>query len=234
MSTPERNQQREVRNLFEKTLNYQFRKPSLLTEALTHASIQGKNCNNERLEFLGDRVLGLVIAKTLYQLYPKAPEGKLAIQQAYLVSREVLGKIADKLNLGEALHMGHADRMTGILKKKSIIANACEAVIAALFLDGGLEVAERFILEHWSTELEASETLERPAKSFLQEWAQGRGKPAPVYVLMHQTGPAHDPVFEIGVHVKGLEMVMGKGSSKQEAEQNAAKALLNHIRSQNV
>ena len=223
-----------MKNSFEKTLNYQFCNHSLLSEALTHASVHDKKSDNERLEFLGDRVLGLVIAKTLYHLYPEAPEGKLAARQAHLVSREVLGKVADQLKLGEALQVGHANRMTGILKKKSITANACEAVIAALFLDGGLEAAERFILEHWSTELKASQTLERPAKSLLQEWAQGRGKPAPIYVLMHQTGPDHDPLFEIGVHVKGLDMMVGKGSSKQEAEQNAAKALLSYIRSQNV
>jgi ribonuclease III len=223
-----------VKKSLEEILNYQFHQPSLLIEALTHASAKGKKCDNERLEFLGDRVLGLVIAKTLYHRFPEEREGELAAKQAHLVSREVLGQVAEKLKLDEMLKVAYRDRAAGVFKNKALIANACEALIAALFLDGGLEVAERFILHYWAEALNASETLERDAKSLLQEWAQGLKKPAPTYILIRQTGPDHDPLFEIGVQVKGLEMVTGKGYSKREAEQNAAKVLFNQIRGHNA
>jgi ribonuclease-3 len=225
---------KEVKKPLEKTLDYHFHNSSLLAEALTHSSLRRKKSNNERLEFLGDRVLGLVIANALFHRFPEAKEGELAARQAHLISREVLSQIGEKLNLGENLQTTKGERAGGSIQNKSLIADACEALIAALYLDGGFEIAENFILTYWSDELKASDTLERDAKSLLQEWAQGHGKPPPIYNVLNQTGPHHAPSFEIGVQVRGFEMVIGKGASKREAEQSAAKALLQIVRGLNA
>ena len=214
----------------QQTIGYRFKEISLLREALTHASFVGKKHNNERLEFLGDRVLGLVMAKALFTRFPKSSEGALAARFSYLVSREVLAQVAENIKIPLILNRSRNDRTLSALKKKSAIANACEALIAALFLDGGLEIAEAFILKQWSDLLEVSESLERDAKSLLQEWAQGLGKLAPAYVTLEQTGPHHDPLFKIGVQIEGLDMLIGEGSSKREAEQKAAKKMLDHVR----
>ena len=214
----------------QQSIDYRFKDISLLKEALTHASFVGKRHNNERLEFLGDRVLGLVMAKALFIRFPNLSEGELAARFSYLVSREVLAQVAEHIQLQLILNRSRNDRTRSALKKKSTIANACEALIAALFLDGGLDVAETFILQQWADLLKSAENLERDAKSLLQEWAQGRGRSAPTYKILDQTGPAHDPLFKIGVQVEGLDMLIGEGSSKREAEQKAAKKMLNQIR----
>lgn len=214
----------------QQTIGYRFKEISLLREALTHASFVGKKHNNERLEFLGDRVLGLVMAKALFTRFPKSSEGTLAARFSYLVSREVLAQVAENIKIPLILNRSRNDRTLSALKKKSAIADACEALIAALFLDGGLEIAEAFILKQWSDLLEVSESLERDAKSLLQEWAQGLGKLAPAYVTLEQTGPHHDPLFKIGVQIEGLDMLVGEGSSKREAEQKAAKKMLDYVR----
>ena len=216
----------------QQTINYRFKDIFLLREALTHASFTSKKHNNERLEFLGDRVLGLVMAKALFLRFPKSNEGILAARFSYLVSREVLAQVAENIKIHLILNQSRRDRTLSALKKKSAVANACEALIAALFLDGGLEVAETFILQQWSDLLEISENLERDAKSLLQEWAQGLGKGAPAYITLEQTGPHHDPLFKIGVQIEGLDMFMGEGSSKREAEQKAAKKMLDQVRGQ--
>ena len=217
-------------NQLQQTIDYRFKDISLLREALTHASFVGKRHNNERLEFLGDRVLGLVMAKALFLRFSNASEGVLAARFSHLVSREVLAQIAEGIQIHLILNRSRNDRTLSALKKKSIIANACEALIAALFLDGGLEIAETFILQQWADLLQSAESLERDAKSLLQEWAQGRGKSAPIYKILDQTGPPHDPLFKIGVHVEALDVLIGEGSSKREAEQKAAKKMLDRIR----
>ena len=215
--------------LLEERLGYTFRKPALLAEALTHASSPAKKLNNERLEFLGDRVVGLVIAQALYDRFPKAREGDLAARHAHLVSREMLTQVAEALKLGESLKVSREVTATSA-RHKSLLANGCEAVIGALFMDGGFESASSFILRLWEEALKECEIFERDAKSLLQEWAQGMKKPVPTYAILQKTGPDHSPFFEISVHVEGLETVTGKGTSKREAEQEAAKTLLNFIR----
>ena len=220
-------------NKLQQPIDYRFKNIFLLKEALTHASFKGKKNNNERLEFLGDRVLGLVMAKALYDRFPESNEGELAARYSYLVSREVLAQVAENLKIDLILNRVRSDLTLSALKKNSAIANACEALIAALFIDGGLEIVEAFILKQWSDLLNMSDSLERDAKSLLQEWVQGLGKVAPIYRILERTGPDHDPLFKIGVEVEGQDMAIGEGSSKREAEQKAAKRMLNHVRGHN-
>lgn len=214
----------------EETLNYQFKDVTLLKQAFTHSSLIVDHRNNERLEFLGDRVLGLVMAKALYSQFTRATEGELAARQAYLVSRDALDQVGQSLNLKSYIQVAKKQRGRGTLNNKSMVADACEALIAALFLEGGFEVAESFILRFWAALLQNAGSLQRDAKSLVQEWIQGRGKPAPIYKLVQQTGPDHDPIFQISAQIDGFEPVMGEGRSKREAEQQAAQKILLLIR----
>lgn len=214
---------------FERSLGHTFKDRGLLTRALTHASASS-SVSNERLEFLGDRVLGLVIAEKLYAMFPDDPEGTLALKLNALVRSEACAHAADKAGLGEHLLLANSEIASGGRKKSAILAGACEAVIAALYLDGGFEVARRFIEHNWSDQFGDLDRDMRDAKTSLQEWAQARkGGGAPVYKLIGRDGPDHAPRFVIEVSVSGQEPAQGDGNSKREAEQAAAKAMLEKV-----
>lgn len=209
-------------------LDHSFRRPELLREALTHPSTGG-SVNYQRLEFLGDRVLGLVIAEMLYDRYPGLREGALARRLADLVRRETLAAVALDAGIDSAIVMARSAEDDGGRTKPAILADACEAVIGALYLDGGLRPARRFIERHWDQLISDDSRGGRDAKSALQEWAQGRGLPPPVYRELSRSGPDHAPSFRIEVNIKGRSPKAGEGSSKRLAEMAAAEAMLKEI-----
>lgn len=216
-------------------LQHSFRQPELLEEALTHPSLgRGRSGSRrggyERLEFLGDRVLGLVVAEMLFERYPDEAEGELARRHAALVRREALARVAGEIGLGEHLMLSRGEEDSGGRSNPATLADACEAVIGALYADGGLDAAARFIRGRWPALMEEALTPPKDAKTALQEWAQGRGKPLPGYVTRGVRGPAHDPIFEVEVAVEGLEPVIGRGGSKRAAEQAAAAAMMEQVR----
>lgn len=214
----------------ERRLGHAFEDPSLLERALTHASAAGGRDNardNEVLEFLGDRVIGLLAAERLAELYPEAAEGVLSVLLAALVSGKTCAAVAQGAGLGEALRLAGSQTRSGGRTQPSILADAVEAVIAALYLDGGLAVARAAFLDLWADAFAAlDETSARDPKTALQEWAQGRGRPLPDYAVVRRTGPDHRPRFTVSVSVQGLEPAAAEGPSRQEAEKAAAAKLL--------
>ncbi|MGF1476269.1 MAG: ribonuclease III [Geminicoccaceae bacterium] len=213
-------------------LGHSFSKPALLQLALTHSSLGGRDAggpNNERLEFLGDRVLGLVVAELLYELYPDDLEGALAQRQAVLVARDQLAEIAVTIGLDRHVAMASGEAVSGGRTKPSILADACEAVIGALFLDGGFEVARRFVRGQWQGPASHMASPPRDNKTALQEWAQERGLGLPSYRVSERTGPDHAPQFVVEVALTGSAPMSGTGSSKRAAEQAAAGNLLDTI-----
>ena len=214
----------------ERRLGRRFEDPTLLERALTHASVAGgggRGRDNEILEFIGDRVIGLLAAERLAELYPAAPEGDLAPRLNALVSREACARVARRIELGPALRLSGAETKTGGRDKDSILADACEAVMAAIYRDGGLEAARAAFLDLWSEAFaELGEPRPRDPKTALQEWAQGGGKPLPTYAVIDRTGPDHQPLFTVQVEVQGLAPAQAQGRSRQEAEKAAAAALL--------
>ena len=215
------------------TLGHRFRRPQLLDEALTHrsASQGGVRFDYERLEFLGDRVLGLVVADLLMEMFPDETEGSLARRFTGLVRREALEEVAALLDLGRFLRLSESEARTGGRDNRGIQADACEAVIGALYLDGGLDAARRFIITNWRPLIAEAGSPARDAKTRLQEWAQARKLPLPRYTVVKEAGPSHEPVFTIEVLVKGLKPVRATAGSKRRAEQDAAAALLKGIES---
>lgn len=224
-------------------LGHVFQKPDLLREALTHSSMaEGrKNIRSfERLEFLGDRVLGLVIAEYLFERFQNWQEDGLAPQLSRLVSRGACARGARRAQLGRFLILGRAEELSGGRDKESILADACEAVVAALYLDGGFGVARQFILQFWADELTVAPREARDPKTILQEWSEQMGLGAPRYELCSRQGPDHAPIFEIGVSFPqaradpdwtGANNLYAKaqGSSKQAAERDAARLLLERL-----
>ena len=213
----------------EETLDYGFSNPELLQRALTHSSARARGRNShdyERLEILGDRVLGLVIAELLAECFPEAREGDLARQFNKLVRRETCAEVAAGMNLGDFVIMSAGEAESGGRGKQTILGDACEAVLGAIFLDGGYEAARVITRRLWSERI-GDETIPlRDAKSALQEWAQGRGLELPNYVELVREGPDHAPRFTTRVEVQGLEPSKGQGTNKRAAEQSAATAML--------
>ena len=208
-------------------LGYRFEKPELLDEALTHVSApKADGQSYQRLEFLGDRVLGLAIADLLYRTFPGAPEGELSRRLAELVRRESCAEIAIAWDVGPYLKLGAGEAHAGERRNQTILADVCEAIIGAAFLDGGYEAARDLVERAFQPLLEAPRRPLRDPKSALQEWAQGRGLPPPTYSIVEQTGPDHAPRFRVMVKVKGAETEFGLGTSKRIAEQAAARSLL--------
>lgn len=211
-------------------LGHKFSRPALLTEALTHRSAVSAKAEErygyERLEFLGDRVLGLVIASLLFKHYPSESEGQLARRFNALVQGETLATVSESIGLGDYLILAASEEQAGGRSNRSLLADVCEAVIAALYLDGGLPAAETFISRYWLPLVTAKTRPRRDAKTRLQEWAQSRGLPLPVYQTIGREGPAHSPRFAIRVSVEGLGTAEGRGGSKRVAEQHAAGELL--------
>ena len=210
-----------------KKLGHDFKDLDLLSQALTHPSAEGPNY--QRFEFLGDRVLGLVIADWLVREFPHADEGELAIRFNALVRKEACAEVAARLDLGRFITMGAGEEKAGGRQKPAILGDACEAMIAALYLDGGIEAARRLIEREWAHLLEKSGKIQQDAKTALQEWAQARGKPVPCYTLIARTGPDHAPEFTVEVSAGGAKPLKAQGSSKRQAEQAAAQAMLEEL-----
>ncbi len=205
-------------------LGYRFKDEALLARALTHAGANAA-LSNERLEFLGDRVLALVVAETLYRLYPDEDEGVLTRRLHSLVRWEACARIGEDIGLWEHLVLTRSEAAGG-RSRGPILGSALEAVIAALYLDGGMEAARAFIMRRWADLFTDAATDSRDAKTRLQEWSQGRGKGAPVYTLKEQEGPDHAPHFVVEAKVAGFDPALGEGGSKRQAEQDAAAKLL--------
>ena len=208
-------------------LRHQFNNTQLLIQALTHSGAANDRLeSNERLEFLGDRVLGLSLAKMLLKKFPDETEGKIGYRFSALARSESLTRIAELIDLAPNVRLDRGGEETGGRKNPGILADCCEAIIAALYLDGGFEVAERFIIEQWYPLM--SENLDPPkdSKTLLQEWTQGRGLELPVYKVTGKNGPAHAPNFTIKVTIHNQKPAIGQGASKQNAEQAAASALI--------
>jgi ribonuclease-3 len=206
-------------------LGYRFRNPDLLTEALTHPSTEGQE-SYERLEFLGDRVLGLVVAERLYEMFPAAAEGRLAPLLNLLVRRETLATTAKSIGLPEFLTLAPGEEATGGRAKPAILADTTEAVIAAIYLDGGLDAAKAFVLRFWEPHFATLPAETSDPKTALQEFLQARGEALPTYREIDREGPAHDPLFTIEVRTESGLTANGMGSSKRAAERKAAQALL--------
>jgi ribonuclease-3 len=220
---------REVKAEFLAVLGYQFKEPSLLRLALTHASVADRGLDNERLEFLGDRVLGLVVADLLLKRFPEEKEGALAKRHAALVRREALARVAEEIGLGDELILAKSEEGGGGRSNPTLLADACEALIGALYRDGGLDLAETFIERHWKELIGEAVSPPIDAKSALQEWAQARSLPLPSYKVLHSEGLSHKMVFTIEVSLPGISPAVAKGSSKRAAEQAAARQLLDII-----
>lgn len=216
--------------MLEKVLQHSFRTPDLVIEAITHPSAGSPaRPDNQRLEFLGDRVFGLVIAEALLTAYPDETEGTMAPRLNALVRRETLAEVATEIGLGQFLQLGRSENTSGGRRKSAILADAMEAIIAALYLDGGMEVARRFILGHWMTRIEAPATAPMDAKTKLQEWAQGKGMAPPSYEIKLRTGPDHAPSFTIEARLETGVFAAGNAGSRKKAEQIAAAGLLAQI-----
>jgi ribonuclease-3 len=211
-------------------LGHRFAKPELLVRALTHSSIgSATRPDNQRLEFLGDRVLGLSIAEALFKADRDASEGQLAPRFNALVRKETCADVARQIDLGAVLKLGRSEMMSGGRRKEALLGDAMEAVIAAVHLDAGFEVARKLVLRLWGKRVEAVEEDARDAKTALQEWAQARGLPPPGYETVSRSGPDHAPVFTIEVHLASGESERAKAGSKRLAEQSAAKTLLTRL-----
>jgi ribonuclease-3 len=214
---------------FDARLGYRFRSRDLLRKALTHASVRqapGKRRDNERLEFLGDRVLGLAIAELLWEVYPGADEGELARHYNRLVRGGTCAAVARELDLGPLLVLSEAEADSGGRGKETILADACEALLGAVFLEAGYEEARGVVRSLWGPRVGASPADAADAKSLLQEWAQGQGLDLPAYIEVDRQGPDHAPRFTAEVRIRGRKPARGEGASKRAAEQAAATALL--------
>ena len=211
----------------EKNLKIKFKDKNLLIQSLTHKSYD-KNINNEKLEFLGDRVLGFVIAKELLKLYPKEKEGILDKKLASLVNKKKCYDVCKFLQLNKIIKTSTSNKINNVIENK-IISDTCEAILGAIFLDQGLKVAEKVILYLWSTDLKNSVKTEIDAKTRLQEYSLKEFKVLPIYKLLESKGPNHKPIFKIQVKIKNSKPEFGFGSSKKIAEQNAANKLMTKL-----
>ena len=224
-------QPRAELSALESRLGYRFRDAGLAQLALTHRSAesqdrQGRAQSYQRLEFLGDRVLGVAIASRLYQAFPHANEGELSRRFAKLVRRETCAEIAAEWNVGPHLALGLGEAQTGGRKKAAILADVCESLIGAVFVDGGFKAAETVVLTSWGERITADAEPARDAKTAVQEWAQSRALPPPRYEEVERSGPQHGPHFVMRVVIEGFEPELGAAASKRAAEQAAAQAFL--------
>jgi len=213
----------------ETTIGYQFQDKTLLERALTHISAaSGGNriASYQRLEFLGDHVLGLAISDMLFRAFPKANEGELSQRLADLVRKETCADIARAMDLGAAMKLGSSESQAGGRRRTTILADMCEALVGAVFIDGGYGAAAGVIEKFWRERLLKPAKPLRDAKTMLQEWAQARGLPTPVYSETARTGPHHNPEFRVAVTLPDRPAAEGTGKSKRAAEQAAAAAML--------
>ena len=215
---------------FQARLGHEFAQPALLVRAVTHSSMSSPNRDdNQRLEFLGDRVLGLVMAEALLDQDKAAEEGQLAPRFNALVRKEACADIAREIDLGKVLKLGRSEMMSGGRRKQALLGDAMEAVIAAVYRDAGFEAARQVVLRHWGDRIKSVKEDARDAKTALQEWAQARGLNPPDYVETERSGPDHAPVFTIEARLQSGETERATAGSKRQAEQAAAKALLTRL-----
>ena len=215
---------------FETRLGHRFADPALLVRALTHPSIvSDARPDNQRLEFLGDRVLGLVIAETLLAADETAAEGTLAPRLNALVRKETCADIAREIDLGAVLRLGRSETMSGGRRKTALLGDGMEAVIAAVYLDGGYTAAQALIRRLWGDRIETVDADARDAKTALQAWAQARGEAPPDYVEIAREGPDHAPRFTIEAQLSDGRKAAATATSKRQAEQLAARALLDRL-----
>lgn len=211
----------------EARIGHHFTDQGLLTRALTHTSkAAARGGSYQRLEFLGDRVLGLAVADRLYGAFPEADEGDLSRRLAALVRRETCAVVAAAWEVGPHLILGQGEVMGGGRRNQTILADVCEAILGAIYLDAGYDAARTVVERHFRPAEPDAAPRGRDAKSALQEWAMGRSLPIPVYAVVERTGPDHAPRFRIAVQVEGLAPGLGEGASKRVAEQAAAQALM--------
>ncbi len=210
----------------EKRINFKFKNKNLLIKSLTHKSFNKIN-NNEKIEFLGDRVLGLVIAKKLLEIYPDEKEGILDKKYASLVNKKTCLEIAKSINLQDYILIFNPKNRTVVIEDK-VIADSCEALIGAVYLDRGFNFAEKIILDLWKDKIKASVITQVDAKTKLQEFSLKKFKSLPIYKTISNTGPRHKPLFRVAVKLQGTKFFNGEGKSKKEAEQNAALLCLNY------
>ncbi len=214
----------------EASIGYVFNDRDLLVTAFTHVSSLGSTRNRiesyQRLEFLGDHVLGLIVSDMLYRAFPKADEGELSKRLADLVRKESCADVARSLGLTEAIKLGPVGAGAALRLRKSVLGDICEAVIGAIFLDGGYGAADTFVQTNWADRMLKPARPLRDPKTVLQEWAQGRGLPTPLYREISRTGPDHDPQFKVAVELPGIPPAEGVGGSKRIAEKHAASAML--------
>ena len=217
-----------------RSLNYQFKNNRLLEEALTHSSAsKSSKANNERLEFLGDRVLGLVIAEELLRLNPHSTEGQIATYYNFLVKKETCAILAKEIGLANLLTLGKSVTRTTARQKDKILGNAIEALIGAIFLDGGFKTAREVVLQIWKKQIETVRDIEAHAKTALQELLQSRGQEPPIYKQLSRTGPDHDPNFSVEVLLESGIKAVGNGSTKRMAETKAAEQILEMVKNIN-
>ena len=211
----------------EKKINIKFKKNNLLVKSLTHKSYDSYN-NNEKLEFLGDRVLGLVISKKLLETYPDDKEGVLDKKLASLVNKKKCLDVAKSLDLGKFILVGNSKKRIIKIENK-IVSDCCEALIGAIYLDQGFETVENFILRNWKINLKSNLIILVDSKTKLQEYSLKKFKVLPIYKLLDISGPKHKPIFKISVRIKNSKIVTSTGNSKKEAQQKAATLLLKKI-----
>lgn len=217
----------------QKKLNYSFNDKELIATALTHSSYANeRRCqSNERLEFIGDSVLGMIVAMHLYRAFPKLPEGKMTRMRAELVCEQSLWEVANKLDFGRHLRLGKGEDLTGGRERPSILADCVEAVIAALYIDGGFEVAKKFVDDHILSKLESLGTTPfGDYKTRLQELVQSSHGQSLSYEMLSESGPDHMKVFCAAVYLNGEIIGQGQGRTKKEAEQNAAAKALEELK----
>ncbi len=212
-------------------IGHEPRDPALFLDALTHGShnVHGRAGDYQRLEFLGDRVLGLVIADALYQRFPGDSEGQLSARLNALVARSTCGEVARAIGLPPMVRLGRQARDDGGRDSDNILGDVVEALIGALFIDGGIEAAKRFVLAHWGARITEATVARKHPKTALLEWAAARRRKPPVYTILRRDGPDHAPRFTISVEVANVGTASGEGTSRQEAETAAAAALLDQI-----
>jgi ribonuclease III len=214
----------------ETRIGYKFKNATLMEQALTHisalAGVRNRAGSYQRLEFLGDHVLGLVVSDMLFSAFPKADEGELSRRLADLVRKEACAEVARAIDLGEAIRLGASEANAGGRNRVAILADVCEALIGAVFLDGGYPAAAALITRLWEERMRAPKRPLRDAKTMLQEWAQARGLPTPAYRELERKGPDHDPEFRVAVELRDRLPAEGTGRSKRSAEQAAASLML--------
>jgi len=217
-------------NDLSKKIEYEFKDASLLQEALTHPSTIG-NKNYERLEFLGDAILSFIITTILIEKFKEESEGDLAKRRASVINGEVLGDIANKMEINHLLIISASEESSGGRYNKRNLENTVEAIIGAMYLDGGIEVCKNFIVKYWSDFINANISPPIDDKTYLQEWSQEKGHGLPEYQVLDKLGPAHKPSFLVEVRVGDLPKSQASASSKKEAEKKAAQNMIEYIKS---